>query len=391
MKRKKMEISIRTKQLKAIFSYDKKIELEDRPLEIRPYHFTQHVGIKEIEQFQRLFPVTGFCSIPDNSIQENNSFPYTIFTPKRAQKLDQAILLLHGLNERNWDKYLTWAEYLSLATGKAVILFPIAFHMNRTPNNWYNPRTLMFWVAKRKQEVEHLNNSTFVNVALSYRLSDTPLRFYISGKESLFNLWQLFTEIKSGQHPLFKKTTTINIFAYSIGAFLAQILMIANPDHLLNGSKLFVFCGGSIFNQMNGSARDIMDHEAFQRVKNYFLNNFLTRNEHHKFLPVVYREDSLEKAFKAMMHPDIMQEFREKFFEEAQDRIRIVTLKKDTVMPTIGAVEALGSRNANTILEELDFPYKYSHQNPFPTNTRVCPELLHSSFENLFNRAAHFL
>ena len=47
-----MEISIRTKQLKAIFSYDKKIDVEDRPLEIRPYHFTQYVGVKEIEQFQ---------------------------------------------------------------------------------------------------------------------------------------------------------------------------------------------------------------------------------------------------------------------------------------------------------------------------------------------------
>ena len=163
-----MEISTRTKQLKAIFSYDKKVILEDQPLEIRPYHFIQNMGVNEIEQFQQLLPTNEFCSIPDNNIQENKSFSYTIFTPKGSRKTNQAILLLHGLNERNWDKYLTWAEYLSLATGKAVILFPIAFHMNRTPGNWYNPRALMPWVARRKQEVEHLNNSTFVNVALPY-------------------------------------------------------------------------------------------------------------------------------------------------------------------------------------------------------------------------------
>ena len=250
-----MEISTRTKQLKAIFSYDKKIILEDQPLEIRPYHFIQDMGIKEIEQFQQLIPTSEFCSIPDNNIQENKNFSYTIFTPKGARKTNQAILLLHGLNERNWDKYLTWAEYLSLATGKAVILFPIAFHMNRTPCNWYNPRALMSWVARRKQEVKHLDNSTFVNVALSYRLSDTPLRFYISGKESMFNLWQLFREIKTGQHPLFEKDSSINIFAYSIGAFLSQILMLANPEHLLDDSKLFLFCGGSIFSQMECSSR----------------------------------------------------------------------------------------------------------------------------------------
>ena len=270
-----MEISTRTQQLTAIICYDKTYILEDQPLEIRPYHFIQNMGVNEIEQFQQLLPTNEFCSIPDNNIQENKSFSYTIFTPKGSRKTNQAILLLHGLNERNWDKYLTWAEYLSLATGKAVILFPIAFHMNRTPGNWYNPRALMPWVARRKQEVEHLNNSTFVNVALSYRLSDTPLRFYISGKESMFNLWQLFREIKTGQHLLFEKDSSINIFAYSIGAFLSQILMLANPEHLLDDSKLFLFCGGSIFSQMDGSTRDIMDQEAYRRVKNYFLNDFL--------------------------------------------------------------------------------------------------------------------
>lgn len=49
-----MEISTRTKQLKAIFSYDKKVILEDQPLEIRPYHFIQNMGVNEIEQFQQL-------------------------------------------------------------------------------------------------------------------------------------------------------------------------------------------------------------------------------------------------------------------------------------------------------------------------------------------------
>ena len=386
-----MEISTRTKQLKAIFSYDKKVILEDQPLEIRPYHFIQNMGVNEIEQFQQLIPTSEFCSIPDNNIQENKSFSYTIFTPKGSRKTDQAILLLHGLNERNWDKYLTWAEYLSLATGKAVILFPIAFHMNRTPGNWYNPRALMPWVARRKQEVEHLDNSTFVNVALSYRLSDTPLRFYISGKESMFNLWQLFREIKTGQHLLFEKDSSINIFAYSIGAFLSQILMLANPEHLLDDSKLFLFCGGSIFSQMDGSARDIMDREAYRRVKNYFLNDFLTKNDEQRMLPVLYEEDFMEKAFKAMIRPEVMKNYRESFFERIQDRLRIVTLKKDTVMPTQGVIEALGPKCVDTILEELDFPYEYSHQNPFPTNTGATPEMLYQSFTGIFNKVANFL
>ena len=143
-----MEIITRTKQLKAIFSYDKKVEIDDRPLEIHPYHFIQNTGVKEIELFQQLIPPCEFCPVPDNNIQENKSFSYTVFTPRGTKKIDKAILLLHGLNERNWDKYLTWAEYLALATGKAVILFPIAFHMNRTPGTWYNPRALMSTEAR---------------------------------------------------------------------------------------------------------------------------------------------------------------------------------------------------------------------------------------------------
>ena len=386
-----MKISLRTQQLKSIFSYEKKAIIEDRPLEIRPYRFIQRTGENEINCFQESIPTTEFCPIPDNGIEENKNFPYVVFVPKGTQKTDQAILLLHGLNERSWEKYLTWAEFLSLATGKAVILFPIAFHMNRTPSNWYNPRAILPWVTKRKQQISDLSNSTFVNVALSSRLSESPIRFYASGRESIFNLWQLLSEIKQGKHPLFKEDSSVNIFAYSIGALLAQILFLANPDHLVQNSRLFMFCGGSIFSQMNGNARDIMDQEAYGRVRHYFLHNFLENNEHHRMLPTVFKEDFLEKAFKAMLVPETLKEYRETFFEGNKERIKILTLKNDIVMPTSGVIEALGVSNATTILEEWDFPYDYNHQNPFPSNTRIAPELLYQSFKELFNKAASFL
>ena len=61
----------------------------------------------------------------DSRIGENYFFEYPVFTPSGKQKQNKAILLLHGLNERNWNKYLTWAEYLCSNTGKPVILFPI--------------------------------------------------------------------------------------------------------------------------------------------------------------------------------------------------------------------------------------------------------------------------
>ena len=236
-----MDISLRTKQLNSLFSYDKKTELEESHLEIIPFRFTQTRGASEIDEFQKGLTPTGFCPMTDDRIQENKSFSYAIFTPSGRKKNNEAIILLHGLNERTWEKYLTWAEYLTHTTGKPVILFPIAFHMNRTPGLWANPRAILPWVSKRKEEVANVTNSTFANVALSSRLSQNPLRFYASGRESVYNMWQLVHEIKNGEHPLFKEDTSINLFAYSIGALLSQVLLLANPDKMFTDTRLSCF------------------------------------------------------------------------------------------------------------------------------------------------------
>ncbi|KAA6303917.1 hypothetical protein EZS27_044441, partial [termite gut metagenome] len=167
-------------------------------------------------RLQKDLTTTDFCPVTDDCIDENKSFNYTVFTPRDGKgKRGEAIILLHGFNERNWNKYLTWAEHLAENTGKSVILFPIAFHMNRTPGLWSKPRAILPWVNERRQEVSYLDNSTFVNVALSSRISKQPLRFYVSGLVSAYDVLQLVREIKSGDHPFFKEGTSVNIFAYS--------------------------------------------------------------------------------------------------------------------------------------------------------------------------------
>ncbi len=381
-----MDISLRTKQLTSLFSYDKKTELEESHLEIIPFRFTQTRGASEIDEFQKGLTPTGFCPMTDDRIQENKSFSYAIFTPSGRKKNNEAIILLHGLNERTWEKYLTWAEYLTHTTGKPVILFPIAFHMNRTPGLWANPRAILPWVSKRKEEVANVTNSTFANVALSSRLSQNPLRFYASGRESVYNMWQLVHEIKNGEHPLFKEDTSINLFAYSIGALLSQVLLLANPDKMFTDTRLFMFCGGSIFSEMDGNARDIMDKEAFAKVRHYFRHDFLE----NRTLPTSFKNDFLEQAFKAMVREDVLRDYRESFFQRACDRIRAISLKKDIVMPTGGVIKALGKASGK-ILEELDFPFAYSHQIPFPTHSRIDPGLINQAFHSIFTRAAAFL
>lgn len=381
-----MDISLRMQQLNRLFSLEKKVALEDGRLEIVPFRFTQVRGGDEIDRIQQRLDTTGFCPVTDDHIEENKTFSYAVFTPDGKEKRDKAILLLHGLNERTWEKYLTWAEYLVRTTGKPVILFPIAFHMNRTPGLWCNPRAILPWVNRRKEEVKDLTNSTFVNVALSSRLSKNPLRFYASGRESIYNVWQLVQEIKSGRHPLFREDTSVNIFAYSIGALLAQVILLADPGRLFGSTRLFMFCGGSIFSEMNGNARDILDKEAFERLHHYFRNDFLRTHT----LPHGCRHDFLERAFKAMIRPDVLTDYRESFFHKACHRIKAVSLKKDIVMPTGGIIKALG-KTSERILEEMDFPFPYSHQVPFPMHTKTDPALIERAFTTLFRKAAAFL
>lgn len=65
--------------------------------------------------------------LSDTNILENKYFPYYIVAPDSSGSYDRAILLLHGLNEKGWDKYLPWAWQLAASTRRPVILFPHSF------------------------------------------------------------------------------------------------------------------------------------------------------------------------------------------------------------------------------------------------------------------------
>ena len=379
-----MEILGRTRQLNDLFSLEKKIKLNETQLDIIPFTFKQTFNKNEIKSIQEKLPSAEFCKISDEAISENKIFNYCVFHPRNTKKTNQAILLLHGLNERSWKKYLSWAEYLSKKTGKSVILFPIAFHMNRGPQFWSDARALLPWVKKRK-EIPGLKNSTFVNVALSARISQEPLRFYISGRETVLDVWQLTKEIKSGLHPLFKEDTSINLFGYSIGALLSNVLLLSNPDELFTESRLFMFCGGSIFSKMDANARDIIDSEANDCLRHFYTQKFITDN----FVPKA-ENDFIYQAFKALIRPDVLTDFREEFYKKAIDRIKSITLKNDTVIPTEGVRAALGT-SSEKIVEEMDFSFSYSHQWPFPLTGAKNEQEINEGFKAVFDKACAFI
>lgn len=155
----------------------------------------------------------------DIDIQENKEFTYALFKKAEPARSDEVIFLFHGLNERSWDKYLPWAKTLVERTGKAVILFPIAFHMNRTPSEWGKSRPMNVVSAIRRSHSPAIVNSSFANAAISARIEMIPQRFFWSGLQTFDDVVSLVTEIKSGHHPLIASQARFDLFAYPSARF----------------------------------------------------------------------------------------------------------------------------------------------------------------------------
>jgi len=369
----------RQKALLQLFGLGKEVAIQESSLEIRFQTFESGYSNNNT--------ALGNPISKDLLITENRSFNYPVFIHHGTKKARKVIVLLHGLNERNWDKYLCWAEYLAKNTGKAVLLFPIAYHINRSPVQWSDPRSMSLLVKKRQLEVGEDRSLCFANVALSERLSEDPERFYTTGRQTVQDLTDLVRQIKKGDHPLFAPGASVDFFAYSIGAFLSEILLMANPEKLFNESKLFIFCGGSIFEQMFGESRCIMDKPAYKRLFDFYCTEWLSQ----KYRNLKGPKDETLDAFNTMIIPGLEREKRENFFSKLGNRLSGISLKKDKVMPYAGVEACMGTSEAVKHFTLMDFPYEYTHESPFPTNGRVEPSLLNSSFNDIFSRAALFL
>lgn len=356
------------------FEQGKNRELPETGIEIEFFRFHSQ---SDMEQ-------GGTLQLHDNRITENFSFEYPVFTPSQRAKSEDAIVLLHGLNERKWDKYLPWAETLCHNTGRPVILFPIAFHINRAPHAWSDPRNLTSLLNIRRERYAGEPTISYANLALSERICQKPERFYLSGRQTWTDMTVLFEEIKTGRHPLFKEGTQIDLFAYSIGAFLSQVALMANQKELFSDSKLFMFCGGSIFRSMDGISRNIMDKPAFEKMQHYY--NDLFGNE----ATPTWKKDNAFHAFLQMIAPERFKNEREKLFDRLKKRIRGIALEKDFVIPFSGVKEALGEKTTAETYQLLDFDFRYSHENPFPAKSDH-PEAVNAAFSKVFSQASAFL
>jgi hypothetical protein len=327
----------------------------------------------------------------DEKIEENGHFRYPVFYPSGNQKYKRAILLLHGLNERKWDKYYTWANFLVEQLQVPVILFPISFHLNRSPESWVDPRLLAGRVESRKKSFAQAEDSTFLNLALSERLTEHPERFYLSGIQTIDDLTTLIRSIQAGTHPLFEKDSLVDFFSYSIGGLLSQVLMIANPGGIIDKSRFFFFSAGSTFCDMHGASRLIMDTPAHEKVQHFYRVELESQLQRKGRVTDFFHGTKLGNAFRSMVAPDRYRQLRDKTFLSFQNRITAVAVDNDLVIPADKILETFeaGGKNSNVTILKPEYPY--THENPFPLKLSEYSKQMELIFNQVFGKAVAFL
>lgn len=248
-------------------------------------------------------------------------------------------------------------------------------------------------IKNRKAEFPAIAQSSFANAAISVRLQSIPQRFFWSGLQTYCDIIQLEQSIRTGEHNLVQPDAGIDFFAYSIGSFLAEIMLMTNTNGLFSHSRLFMFCGGPSLDRMNPVSRYILDSEALVALYSFYIQHLQNQFTADKRLRHYFEEGhSSGGFFEAMLNYHNNNDRRERRFNELNNRIKALVLKQDSVVPAIETLNTLKGDQREIPIEVLieDFPYSYNHVNPFPVRSPNRKKV-DDAFNYTFEIASKFL
>src|SRR5208283_5484943 len=152
-----------------------------------------------------------------------------------------------------------------------------------------------------------------------------PQRFFWSGLQTFEDVVDLITEIKEGQHPLVAPCAHFDLFAYSIGSFLSEILMMANPNDYFRESKLFIFCGGPTLDRMSPNSKFILDSDATIALYAFYTERLEAELRlDHRIAHYFSEAHSVGLAFRMLLSYQKNKETRERRFRELENQLHAV-------------------------------------------------------------------
>lgn len=345
-----------------------------------------------ISFFNEIGTIENELHIKDCLVEENRNFDYYLLKPQNDKPANKLTFIFHGFNEKTWDKYLTWGKAICDRTQSTIVFFPIAFHMHRAPQKWSEKKKMYELSEKRKKRFPNIINSSLSNVAISMRLHSIPQRFIWSGLQTYYDFIQFIEDCKNSKHEWLDKDFSFNIFAYSIGGLLAQILKLSNHKNYFNETKVCLFCSGAVFNRLSPVSKFILDSEANVALYSYLVEHFDSFLKEDYLLNHYMGKNHFEgKVFHSMLEFQKMRLFREDLLKKDETQFYAITLKKDTVIPSYEVVNTLQGafRNIEIKVDELDFNHKYTHENPFPLN-KIESKITNENFNLVFDKVCEF-
>ncbi len=302
----------------------------------------------------------------DCEVHENLEFRYPFLrahTTDPKVKNKHLIVLLHGLNERSYSKYVPWAYQLWRSTGAAVALFPLSFHTNRVHPSW--GRTLEAHLQHRRQVVGNENVHPY-NCVLSERLHERPERFFWGGLQSYGDVVDLVRSIREGQHPYVDREAQIDFLGYSAGGYLALGLMLGDEAGLFEASRCVLFESGASLRSTHLSTRLIMDLACEVELLKMYVR-FTPRMANARLAHWLLEHDE-GRWFRAMFGEEKERERLESRLRQIAPRLLAISNTHDDVVPTGAVFNTLRGKHRDTgvRVEELSLGV---HEHPF-----VCPD-----------------
>jgi hypothetical protein len=310
------------------------------------------------------FPAEPSNHIPyDCDVDNNVSFRYSLVREHQPQGVctrhNRAILLLHGLNERSFTKYISWAYQLWAGTRAPVLLFPLSFHINRVHPSWSSGQQGDY--ALRIEQPGNQNCHRF-NATISDRLGTHPERFFWGAIQSYWDIIELVQSVRAGNHRHLAPDTRFDILAFSAGGFIALDVMLENYKGLFSDSRAVLFATCCALRNANLSSHLIVDQCAEISIMNLFVKHQdkLSNGRLAHWL----HEHSEGKWLQSLcgLRPD--RKLLEPRLKELAPRLLGIANSNDLVIPAGAMFDALQGlhRETGVRVMELDLGI---HENPF--------------------------
>lgn len=335
-------------------------DLSDPVCDTRPWFDAFAAGQRFVERGVRMERVTlashstHMLLDEDQSIAENATFTAPLFLPDGAAGFERLTVLFHGLNEGTEAKLFPWAVNLARRRTPALI-FPSSFHLARRPQRFLIERADAF--ASRR-DVPGNERSSPYNATLSRRMAAQPERFLRGTMQTWRDVVDLARGLRDGGHPLpegaFAPGARLDFLGYSIGGYLAELALLANPEGLFADSRAVLFSTGAALAQVRPQTILILDTDAQDALTRTY-DTEQARAGIHPLLPVLGASADEARWLTAMLYAT--DELRAGI-RRLGERVLVIANENDQVFPVDAVRDALEGAPRHELalgLHELPF------------------------------------